>query len=349
MDFGVRVQDGNRDFTPARFQAERAEELGFDAVYLPEHTGFEPYWPSPLIGLAAIAARTETITVGTHVTLLPQHDPVRLAGDIACLDVLADGRTRFGFGVGWRESEFDAHGVPFEERGPRTDEYFDLLDRLLRGDTLSFDGDFVSLSDFRLYPEPVQTPRPELHAGGWSEPALRRSVELADGWMSPGGAVDRNVEFVERYRDRADGRVTLGTEGMVIREDRQAAYEAARRFLVRRKFPHIKERNELRIDEAFFDHLDAQGIEYDVSTEDAVLDLARRYVEFETGGDIERYQSGTMFLAGTPEDCIEWIAGLEEELAPDELIFRLNVHGFGRQATERTLELLGSDVLPSVT
>lgn len=347
MEFGVRLQDGKQDFTPALTQAERAEALGFDAVYLSEHTGLEPYWPSPLIGLSAVAARTATIDLGTHVALLPMYDPVRLAGDIACLDVLSDGRTRLGFGIGWRKAEFEAHGVPFEERGARTDEYLAVLRQLLEGEPITFDGRFVTLEEFELVPEPVQRPRPPLYVGGWSAPALRRAVELADGWTSPGGTIDRNLEFVERYRSRADGRITLGTEGIVVREDKQAALDDANRFLVHRKAPHIREQNELRVSREFIDHLASQGIEFAAESDDEVFDLARRYVEFETGGDVERYREDSMFFAGTPDECIEWVARINGKADPDELTFRIHVDGFGRERAERTLDLLGTEVLPS--
>lgn len=347
MEFGVRLQDGKQDFTPALTQAGRAEALGFDAVYLSEHTGLEPYWPSPLIGLSAVAAQTATIKLGTHVGLLPMYDPVRLAGDIACLDVLSHGRTSLGFGVGWRKEEFEAHGVPFEERGARMDEYLAVLRQLLDGEPTTFDGQFVTLENFELVPKPVQRPRPPLYVGGWSSPALRRAVELADGWTSPGGTIDRNLEFVERYRSRADGRITLGTEGIVVRADKRTALDDAERFLIHRKAPHIREQNELRVSREFIDHLSSQGIEFAAESDEDVFELAERYVEFETGGDLERYCEDSMFFAGTPDDCIEWIDRIADEADPDELAFRIHVDGFGRENAERTLELLGTEVLPS--
>lgn len=114
MQFAIRPSEGGDDFEATVAQARRAEEYGIDEVYPGEHHGWpgSPYWPSPIVGLAALARETTEITVGTNILLLPLANPVRVAGEIAYLDCIAGGRTIFGFDVGWREAEFDAFGVP---------------------------------------------------------------------------------------------------------------------------------------------------------------------------------------------------------------------------------------------
>ena len=105
-----------------------AEELGFDQIWLPEHhfcdDGFNP---SLLTFAAAIAARTSKIRIGTKIIILPLHDPVRLAEDIAVVDQISNGRLEIGFAVGYRKAEFDGFGLDYAERGHRMDEALDVL------------------------------------------------------------------------------------------------------------------------------------------------------------------------------------------------------------------------------
>ena len=96
--------------------------------------------PDPLIWLAYVAAATTRIRLATGILILPQRNPVILAKEIATLDRLSGGRVELGVGVGWLEEEFDALGVPFADRGKRTDEYIDVLRRLWREQETAFDG-----------------------------------------------------------------------------------------------------------------------------------------------------------------------------------------------------------------
>lgn len=142
MRFPIRPSEGGEDFEAVVIQARRAEQYGIDAVYLGEHHCWpgSSYLPSPVVGLAALARETEEVTVGTNILQLPLATPVRGAGEIAYLDCIAGGRTIFGFGVGWREAEFDPFGIPMAERGRRMTEYRHLLNELFEPGPTDFDG-----------------------------------------------------------------------------------------------------------------------------------------------------------------------------------------------------------------
>lgn len=171
-----------------------AEGVGFESIWTGEHVVLvDPQVaPSPVpphatfvdtvASLAFAAAKTERIKLGSGIILLAQRDPIVLAKELAGIDVLSKGRLLFGVGVGYVQGEFDALGIPFEERGARVTEHIDVIRELWTSDKPSFDGRFTSFSGIQSRPLPVQKPSPPIHVGGMSPPALRRAVAQGDGW-----------------------------------------------------------------------------------------------------------------------------------------------------------------------
>src|SRR5882672_9394484 len=133
------------------------ENHGFDDVWLSEHHFIEDgYLPSIMPMAAAIAARTKRIRIASGVLLMPFHNPVRLAEDIAVVDVISGGRFELGVGVGFKLEEFDSFGVSFRERGSRTNQSLDIIRRLLSGETVTYKSDF-----FKMFNElKLQDPAP---------------------------------------------------------------------------------------------------------------------------------------------------------------------------------------------
>jgi probable F420-dependent oxidoreductase len=139
-------------------------------------------WLDPLIALSFAAATTRTIRLATGVLLLPEHNPVMLAKQVASLDSLCAGRFALGIGVGWSREEFDALGIPFERRGARADEYLQAMRTIWREDVASFQGRSVAFAGIRVNPKPPRQRRVPVIVGGNSDAALRRVARLADGW-----------------------------------------------------------------------------------------------------------------------------------------------------------------------
>jgi probable F420-dependent oxidoreductase len=178
------------------------EDSGFDSVWTVEHVvvpaGYEsayPYSPTgrmpgpeespipdPLIWLAYVAAHTSRLKLATGVLILPQRNPVVLAKEVATLDVLSRGRAILGVGVGWLEEEFDAIGVPFADRGARTDDHVHALRALWEQDTSTYRGEFVEFENAKMYPKPVNGTVP-IVVGGHTKPAARRAGRLGDGFF----------------------------------------------------------------------------------------------------------------------------------------------------------------------
>lgn len=210
MKFGLRYCNTARYVDPAEAVAlaQAGEAAGFESLWTVEHTvvpaGYGstyPYDPSgkmaagrddiplpdPLIWMAYVAAATKTINLATGILILPQHQPVLAAKQIATLDHMSGGRVLLGVGVGWLKEEFDALGVPFEERGPRTDESILAMRELWSAEKPTFDGRFFKFKDAYCRPQPVKKSVPII-VGGHSEPAARRAGRLGDGFFPARGA-----------------------------------------------------------------------------------------------------------------------------------------------------------------
>jgi len=175
-------------------QARRAEQLGYAGVWLPDHLlPPEPYGDvyggvyEALMLLSHVAAVTTRVTLGTTVIIVPLREPVLLAKQLATLERLAPGRVVFGVGVGWEEREFDALGVPFAERGARTDEALGLVQALHRGEAP--DGTRFFASAAGVF-EPRPTAPVSIMVGGMTGPAFRRAARVADRWQAFGVSPD---------------------------------------------------------------------------------------------------------------------------------------------------------------
>ena len=178
------------------------DERGFYSLWLGEHVVMFPEYESSYPGsrdgkfrfpagsglldmvasLGFLAAATRKVRLGTGICIVPQNNPVYMAKEYATVDFLSQGRLDFGVGVGWSWEEFEACGVPFEERGARCDEYLEIIRRLWMDDVSSFEGRFYNLRDCLLYPKPVQQPMVPITVGGHSKAALRRAAKVGSGW-----------------------------------------------------------------------------------------------------------------------------------------------------------------------
>ena len=182
--------------------AQKAEALGYESVWIPEHLAVPiemqtpyPYsadgkFPGgttvaihdPFLALAYVAACTQRIRLGTGVFVLPLRNTLAVAKAVASLDVLSQGRFIFGIGIGWLAEEFAAAGMSFKDRAPRAREAIAVMKALWTEETPRFSGRFHNFPALGFNPKPVQKPHPPLIFGGESHAALKRAAELGDGW-----------------------------------------------------------------------------------------------------------------------------------------------------------------------
>src|SRR5438477_5789679 len=169
-------------------EAVLAEELGFDCVWVSEHHFSPDCWnPSPFTFLAAVAARTTRVRLGTYVLLLPLHNPLRVAEDVAVLDNISGGRVDLGVGVGSSPAEFRSFGVPLEGRLSRTFEALRVIERCWSGETFSHAGKYFNFPDVQLTTRPVQRPGPPILVAAMGEQSVRWTARRGYGMAAGAG------------------------------------------------------------------------------------------------------------------------------------------------------------------
>lgn len=210
MKFGLRYCNTGQYTNPTRAVelVQAGEAAGFESVWTVEHTvipaGYQstyPYspdgkmaggiddfpLPDPLIWMSYVAAATREIKLATGILILPQHNPVITAKQVATLDHMSGGRVLLGIGIGWLKEEFDAIGASFADRGARTDEYVAAMRTLWSDTSPSFEGEFVTFRDAHCQPQPLNGSVPII-VGGHSQAAARRAGRLGDGFFPARGA-----------------------------------------------------------------------------------------------------------------------------------------------------------------
>jgi len=203
--------------------SESAEELGFGSLFVQQHL-FYPINPAsgysarpglavpeayrsilqPMELLAAVAAWTEKVIIGTSILVAGYHRPVDLAQRITTLDVLAGGRTVFGFSVGWSDEEHAQYDVDPRTRGKRADELIDALKACWGADPVSYNGEFFDIPESDIRPKPLQKPHPPLMSGMRSEAGLKRTAEKFDIWNPASGTLEQHLETLATINEMRD-------------------------------------------------------------------------------------------------------------------------------------------------
>jgi len=231
--------------------AKKCEALGFESFFLPEHPIIPvhcktPYpigdgkipelytrMVDPFIGLAFAAAATSRIKLGTGVCLVPEHEPIALAKEIATLDLYSGGRFIFGIGAGWLVDESEIMGVDFRRRWAITREYVRAMKELWTKPEASFEGEFIKFPPVLSYPKPAQKPHPPVHIGagglGPVERALKITVAVGDGWAPLRMPPDRLATELAKLKrmcaeaDRDFSRMEISVYFPVVEGDPQHA------------------------------------------------------------------------------------------------------------------------------
>jgi probable F420-dependent oxidoreductase len=200
--FGINMGVCSAPAVAARV-AQAAEAASFESVWTGEHVVLpDPQVPpsplppnspllDPAVALAFVAAHTKKVKLGTGIIILPQRNPLVLAKELASVDVVSGGRLIFGLGIGYLKPEFDALGIPFDHKGPRSIEYLQAMQAVWTQEKPAYQGRFVSFSSIQALPRPVQKPHPPVVIGGHTPEAFRRAVQYGNGWY--GFALDMDA------------------------------------------------------------------------------------------------------------------------------------------------------------
>lgn len=299
-------------------QVRFVRDAGFHSVFAGQHflpAPFQMLQPVPL--LARLAAETGDLRVGAGILLLPLLNPVEVAEQAATLDVLTGGRFVLGVGLGYRDEENAAFGVP-AERVRIFREKLDVVRRLLEGEEVTASGHGYRLEAARLAPRPLQRPRPPIWMAANGDAAVRRAARLADTWF-----VNPHATVAEVERQLALYRAARGSEPDELPMLREACIAPTEEEALAVAHPYLAPKYEAYVDWGQSDVLPPSDT------------LRREWDELRAG----------RFIVGTPETAAEQIRALSN-LGVTELVLRVQWPGMPQRDALRTLELLATEVLP---
>jgi alkanesulfonate monooxygenase SsuD/methylene tetrahydromethanopterin reductase-like flavin-dependent oxidoreductase (luciferase family) len=325
---GLSVQHRPEEPQAVRFrehveQVRLARAVGFSSVWASQHFLSDPFtYFQPIPTLARIAADARGMQLGTGVILLPLHHPVDIAEQLATLDVISDGRLIFGAGLGYRDVENAAFGHDPKERVGRLVEGLELVERLWRGEPVTYDGRHFSLRGVRISMRPLQTPRPPIWLAANGDAGVKRAARLGDAWlMNPHATLatlERQLELFRSTRREAGRPAAAETplikECYVAPEAATAVTEAAA-FLGEKYGAYRRWEQDKAL---------PAGESFDASFEDLARDR---------------------FILGDPVRVSEEIARYRERLGITTMIFRLQWPGMDHEKVMRSIRLLGHKVL----
>jgi probable F420-dependent oxidoreductase len=234
MDLGLAHFATDYGMQPAEL-ARRAEELGFESLFFPEHTHIpvsrDTDYPGggqlpreyshildPFVGLAAAAAATTRLKVGTGVCLIIERDPIVTAKEVATLDLISEGRFLFGVGAGWNVEEMQNHGTDPDTRFRRMRESVEAMKAIWTEDEAEYHGRIIDFDPIWSWPKPVQKPHPPVLVGGLGEKVYDRVVAYGDEWIpnrvkSPQDLGERIAELQRRAEAAGRERIPVTVFG----------------------------------------------------------------------------------------------------------------------------------------
>jgi probable F420-dependent oxidoreductase len=215
MKYGVVLPIWQLTVADAEALTTRAEALGLDGVFVPDHILAKPattqhyggHWPDPFALLAFLAGRTRRIQLGASVIVLPYRNALVAAKAAATVDQASGGRFIFGVGVGWDEAEFQDLNLPFRDRGRLSDDYIRAIKAAWASDVPEYAGSHVRFGGATFAPRPAQVPHPPIWVGGSpvavSGAAMRRCAQLGDAWHPLALTLDDLEKSYATVRDLA--------------------------------------------------------------------------------------------------------------------------------------------------
>lgn len=317
-----------------------AEELGYDGVWANEHH-FHPYGgmiPSPAVMLAALSQRTHRVRLGTSVMVLPLHNPLDVAEQLAMVDLMSGGRLELGVGTGFVTYDYEVHGVPRDERYERNLECLEIILKAWSRERFTHDGAFYQYSDLEVWPRPEQVPHPPVWLAATSTPS---SFEVV-------GKLGHELLTVAYLRPIED----LGSLVQVYRDALQAAGHDIhqRRVATHYQVVLAEDRAEARrIAKDALQRYVTQNLNAQALAKTAVLrpETAAMYNNV-TSIDIDSMVAQGRILAGTPDDAVGVIERARETLGLTGVDCTFTFGSIDWAIAERSMRLFATEVIPRV-
>lgn len=302
-----------------------ADRLGFDSITKTAHYSAHPFQMLQLVPmLARFAAEAPRLRLNAGVLLLPLMSPLHVAEEFATLDVITNGKIILGVGLGYRDVEFKAFGVPRRQRAPRFEANLIAIKRLWTEDKVRMRTPYFELDDASCAPHPLQKPHPPIWVGANADPAIERAARLGDCWyIGPAVAIpalERQIELYKRALDAAGkpfpAELPMRREVFVARTRAEA---------VRLCAPYL-------------------GAKY------AAYHAWRQDMPADDGGLGQNFEDliGERFLIGSPDEVAEQMLALHGRLGINHLVMSTEWAGMPASLASETIEMLAKEVFPKV-
>jgi alkanesulfonate monooxygenase SsuD/methylene tetrahydromethanopterin reductase-like flavin-dependent oxidoreductase (luciferase family) len=322
-----------------------AEPLGFDSLFALEHhfTGYAMS-PAPTQLLAYYAGRTKRIQLGTAVIVLPWHDPVRVAEQIALLDIMCGGRCVFGFGRGAASVEYEGFRIPMEEARPRFVEAAQIVVKALTNDSFDYQGEFYRIPHTAIRPRPISHPERRFYASAVSPDSAEIMAKLGFGLlMVMQNEWAKAAADIVRYREIAQSaghapRPPIILTNVSVAESRDEANERATKYLARKwesidTHYHFSDGHLATV--KGYESYGKMAKTYAKMKDDSYRDKATRfYVSIQ--------------VVGTPRDCLDQIAELQRLTGTDHLVTEFSFGGLPHEEAEVNMRLFADKVMPTL-
>ena len=322
----IEHSDGRRTFAESLAQIQAAESYGCYAALVSEHHFVENgYFPAPFVTMAAIAASTSRIKIGSGIVILPLYDPVHVAEHGSVLDVISAGRLILGVGQGYRSEEFGGFRVPLTSRPGRLKEGVEVIRALWTKPSVTYTGKHYQLRDVTLRPQPIQKPAPPIWVAAKIRPAVELAAEVGDAWFG-----DPITPFAILKHRLTDYRGALAKKEEPV---------VAPEFLSMRE-AYCAETDEKAWKEA----------------RDPVLYIYREYLDSghmqdEDGRPVRPGENNALellrrrFIIGSPETCIRECRKYRDELGVTNLVLRMKFPGLQHDRVMNSIKLWAEKVM----
>lgn len=323
--------------------ADLAEPLGFDSIFALEHhfTGYSMS-PSPTQTLAYFAGRTKRVQLGTAVIVLPWHDPVRVAEQIALLDIMCGGRCMFGFGRGAATVEYEGFRIPMGEARPRFAEAAEVVMKALSNEVFEHDGEFFKIPKMSIRPRPISHPERRFYASSVSPESAEIIAKLGFGMLViMQNEWNKAAEDIRRFQEITTSvghtpRPPVILTNVSVAESRDEAKERAMQYLG-----------------AKWDSIDAHyhfsdGHLANVKGYESYGKMAKTYTKMKDDSFREKATDFyvSIQIVGTPDDCIQQIAELRRVTGTDHVIADFSYGGMPHHQGEVNMRLFSDQVRP---
>ena len=321
------------------------EPLGFDSLWGLEHhfTGYAMS-PAPTQLLAYFAGRTRRIQLGTAVIVLPWHDPVRVAEQIALLDIMCGGRCLFGFGRGAASTEYEGFRIPMDEARPRFAEAAEIVVKALANDSFEHDGEFFKIPRMSIRPRPMSNPERRFYASSVSPESAELIAKLGFGMlMIMQNEWEKCRQDIDRFQAMSEQAGFVPKAPIILTnvscaESREEAHERAQKYLGR-KWQSIDDHYHF-----------SDGHLAGVKGYEAYGKTAKTYAKLKDPANLKKATDFyvSIQIVGTPDDCLQQLGDLQKVTGHEHLVAEFSFGNLPHHESEKNLRLFADRVLPTL-